>query len=171
MPAILWNALKSGTDLKGLTVQARAWYFPNRSNGLPTVPLVAEIDASASPAAKSMPPQIAAGVFDERQGKLIGTSTAVLTWKKERDSRSGTVYLKLVNPLPSAQHITIDLTGYSPGPDGTMTVLSGDLKTMNSIGEPTKISPVTTQIHGLGISFGQVCPADSVVVLTLRKSR
>jgi alpha-N-arabinofuranosidase len=85
-----------------------------------------------------------------------------------RDSKSGNVFLKLVNPLASPQTITFDLKGYIPKPDGTMTVLSGDLKAMNSIDEPRKIFPVTTEINGLGTSFRQTLPGHSVVVLTLR---
>ncbi|HLK15898.1 MAG TPA: alpha-L-arabinofuranosidase C-terminal domain-containing protein [Fimbriimonadaceae bacterium] len=85
------------------------------------------------------------------------------------DSRTGTVYVKLVNPLSSEQAIAFDLKGYSPRPSGTLTVLKGDLKTMNSIDEPTKISPVTAEIHGLGPTFQQTLPAHSVVVLTLRR--
>ena len=86
------------------------------------------------------------------------------------DTKSGTVFLKLVNPLPAEQNVAFDLRGYSPKQDGTLTVLSGDLKGMNSIDEPTKISPVTTVIHKLGTSFRQNLPAHSVVVITLRKS-
>jgi len=87
-----------------------------------------------------------------------------------RDSGSGTVYVKLVNPLASAQDVVFDLRGYVPKPEGTSMILAGDLKVMNSIDEPRKISPVTTEIHGLGASFRQTLPAHSVVVLTLRKS-
>jgi alpha-N-arabinofuranosidase len=87
------------------------------------------------------------------------------------DTRTGTVFIKLVNPLPSALDIAFDLKGYSPRPDGTLTVLSGEPKAMNSIDEPKKIFPVTTEIHGIGTSLRQTLPAHSVAVLTLRKSR
>ncbi|MHB8637779.1 MAG: alpha-L-arabinofuranosidase C-terminal domain-containing protein [Fimbriimonadaceae bacterium] len=86
-----------------------------------------------------------------------------------RNTRTGTVYVKLVNPLPSEQAISFDLTGYSPRPDGKLTVLKGDLKGMNSIDEPTKISPVTAEIHGLGPTFQLTLPGHSVAVLTLRR--
>ena len=86
-----------------------------------------------------------------------------------RDSRTDAVYVKLVNPLPAEQNVVFDLKGYSPRPDGTLIVLTGDLKGMNSIDEPTKISPVTTEIHGLGTVFTQSLPAHSVAVLTLRR--
>lgn len=86
------------------------------------------------------------------------------------DSKSGKVFLKLVNPLATPQNIAFDLKGYMPKADGTMIVLSGDLKAMNSIDEPTKISPVTTKIQGLGTSFRHTFPGHSVAVLTLQKS-
>lgn len=87
------------------------------------------------------------------------------------DARTGAVFIKLVNPLPTAQSTAIELKGYLPTWDGTLTILSGELKAMNSIDEPTKISPVTTEIRGLGSSFRQNLPAHSVAVLTLRKPR
>jgi len=87
-----------------------------------------------------------------------------------RDSKSGKVFLKLVNPLATPQNIAFDLKGYLPKPDGMLTILSGDLKAMNSIDEPRKVSPVTTEIHELGPRFQETLSPHSVVVLTLQKS-
>lgn len=87
-----------------------------------------------------------------------------------QDTRTGRVFIKLVNPLPSSQVVAFDLVGGAARPDGTLIVLSGDLKAMNSLEEPAKISPVATVIHGLGSSFPQALPAHSVAVLTLRRS-
>lgn len=88
-----------------------------------------------------------------------------------RDTRNGALYVKLVNALPTSQEVAFDLASGTIGPDGTMTVLSGDLKAMNSIEEPTKVAPVTTVLHGLGGSFRQTLPPYSVVVLSLRSGR
>ncbi len=85
-----------------------------------------------------------------------------------RDPKTGGLYLKLVNALPTAQDVDIDLQGGSIGPDGTMIVLTGDLKAMNSIDEPKLIAPITTPIHGLGNAFRQTLPPHSVVVLSLK---
>ncbi len=89
-----------------------------------------------------------------------------------RDTRTGALYVKLVNALPTPQTVAFDLQGGAVRSEGTMTVLSGgDLKAMNSIAEPTKIAPKTTKVGGLGASFRQTLPGYSVVVLTLKGAR
>jgi hypothetical protein len=85
MPAVLWKALKSGSQLNGVTLSSRAWYFPNRSNGFASVPLAAEIVVSSSFAEKVISPQLAAAVYDERQRVLLGTSADVLELKPATD--------------------------------------------------------------------------------------
>jgi alpha-N-arabinofuranosidase len=87
------------------------------------------------------------------------------------DTRTGTVFIKLVNPLPSPQEVAFDLKGFSPKADGAFTVLSGDLKAMNSISEPTLISPVTAEIRDIGSSLRKTLPPHSIAVLVLRKAR
>lgn len=83
-----------------------------------------------------------------------------------RDSK--TLYLKIVNALPTPQEVSIDLKGANVGSTGTLVTLTGDLKGMNTITEPTKFVPVTTEISGLGASFKRTLPAYSVNVLKLR---
>jgi alpha-N-arabinofuranosidase len=85
-----------------------------------------------------------------------------------RDSKSGMVYVKLVNPLPASQAVSFDLKGCRVRPNGTTTVLSGDLNAVNSIAEPRKVAPVTTAVHGLGAAFSETLAPFSVTVLTLR---
>ena len=84
-----------------------------------------------------------------------------------RDSKSGNVYIKLVNALPTPQTVDLGLRGVHVASDATMTVLSGDLKAMNSSTEPTKVAPVTTKIHGLGDEFSRTLAPHSVTVLKL----
>lgn len=85
-----------------------------------------------------------------------------------RDTGNGTLYVKLVNALPTEQELAFEIKGGSVDSMGTMTVLSGDLKAMNSIAEPTKIAPVTSSVSGLGTTFRQTLPPNSIVVLKLR---
>ena len=84
-----------------------------------------------------------------------------------RDTKAGTLYLKLVNALATAQEIAVDLRGAKVASDGTMTTLSGSPTDVNSLAEPMKVSPVETRIEGLGSTFRRVLPAHSVVVLRL----
>ena len=88
-----------------------------------------------------------------------------------RDTRTGTLYVKLVNALPTAQEIMFDLKGGSVESSGTKTVLSGDLKGMNSIAEPTNIAPITSTVSGLGTTFRQTLPPQSIVVLKLQGTK
>lgn len=89
-----------------------------------------------------------------------------------RDTKTGAVYLKLVNALPTPQEIAFDIQGGQISPDGSMTVLqSDDLKAMNSIEEPLKVAPVTTKVSDLAGTFRRSLPGYSVVVLTLKGAK
>ena len=88
-----------------------------------------------------------------------------------RDSKTGNIFLKIVNPLPTSQVVAFEIKGGNIRQDGTMTVLSGEPKTVNTIAEPTKIAPMTSKVSGLGSRFRQTLPAYSVAVLTLRSGR
>ena len=84
-----------------------------------------------------------------------------------RDAKTGTLYVKLVNALPTPQAVTFDLQGARISPDETMTVLSGEPKEINSLAEPAKIAPVTSAVGGLGTSFQRTLAPRSVTVLKL----
>ena len=84
-----------------------------------------------------------------------------------RDSKSGITYIKLVNALSTKQEISIDLNGAHVRKAGTMIVLNGDLKVMNSIQEPLKIAPMTTKLTDLSSKFNKTLPPNSVTVLKL----
>lgn len=88
-----------------------------------------------------------------------------------RDTKSGALYLKVVNALPGSQSIDIDLQGANLQPDGTWTYLTGYLKDMNSIAEPLKVAPITRKLTGLGSKFQQRVPGYSVNVFKLQTKR
>jgi len=89
-----------------------------------------------------------------------------------RDTKTGAIYLKLVNTLSKPQPVSFDLKGGTVAGDGTMTVLQGDdPKAMNSVAEPTKIAPVSSRIDGIEASFQRTLPRNSVTVLTLRSRK
>jgi alpha-N-arabinofuranosidase len=87
-----------------------------------------------------------------------------------RDTKTGAIYIKLVNALPTSQEVDFDVRGADVAPNGTMVVLSGDLKAMNSIAEPLKVAPVTQTVSNLGKTFRQTLAPHSVTVLTLRQA-
>ena len=88
-----------------------------------------------------------------------------------RDTKTGALYVKLVNTLATPQDVAFELKGGTVASDGTLTTLSGDdLKAMNTVEEPTKIAPTASGVSGLGSSFRQTLPGYSVVVLKMRSS-
>ncbi len=89
-----------------------------------------------------------------------------------RDKKTGAIYLKLVNTLPTPQAVAFDVKGGGIAADGTMTVLQhDDLKGMNSVEEPTKIAPVTSQVGGLGTAFSRTLPGYSITVMALKGTK
>ncbi len=87
-----------------------------------------------------------------------------------KDSKTGTVYLKIVNTTAQTQAVTIDLKGIAGvAADGTLITLKGTKPTdTNSITEPDKIIPVSAQLRGIGKIFTHSFDAYSINVLKLQ---
>jgi len=87
-----------------------------------------------------------------------------------RDSRSKTIYLKLVNSAGAAQPVKIEISGVAgiaeKGKSISMKAEKPD--ETNSIKEPAKIAPVTENALQLGASFTRVFPPYSITVLELK---
>ncbi|RRA48602.1 alpha-L-arabinofuranosidase C-terminal domain-containing protein [Acidipila sp. EB88] len=90
-----------------------------------------------------------------------------------RDSRSGTLYLKLVNANTTAQSVHLDLHGAKQvGTTGHMYMLSApSTAATNTITEPTRIVPAEHDVQGLGASFELVLSPLSINVLEVPSSR
>lgn len=86
------------------------------------------------------------------------------------DSKTGMIYLKVVNPQATAQTVDFSLAGAKTiQPNGEEIQLVGaNLKDMNSIDEPTKVAPKTSAVEGLGARFSRTFPAYSVTVMKIR---
>ncbi len=86
-----------------------------------------------------------------------------------RDSSQGTIYLKAVNTSAAPQQISISIQGVtSVASDASMVLLSatGPADT-NSITEPVKVVPVTSNISGLSANFPHIFPPYSITILKL----
>jgi alpha-N-arabinofuranosidase len=89
-----------------------------------------------------------------------------------RDTKTGALYLKLVNTLATPQEVSFAIRGAQIARDGTVTVLrSDDLKAMNSIQEPRKVVPVRSSTSDFGSTFQRTLAGYSVTVLALRSSK
>jgi alpha-L-arabinofuranosidase len=86
-----------------------------------------------------------------------------------RDTKSGTIYAKLVNAAAAPQAVTFDLQGVTRvSPTATLTLLtSASPKDTNTITEPTKLVPVTSKVTGIGKSFTYTLPPNAVAVLEI----
>jgi alpha-N-arabinofuranosidase len=86
-----------------------------------------------------------------------------------RDSRSGMIYLKVVNHNGTSQSVHVKISGVnnveSTGEAVVMSASSPD--DTNSIQEPTKIVPVTSTVEGLGTDFTRDFPPYSITILKL----
>jgi alpha-N-arabinofuranosidase len=92
-----------------------------------------------------------------------------LFYSATRDSQSGAIYVKVVNTAATEQAVRFEIKGASVAANGSEVVIkSANPGDTNSIGEPTKIVPVTSQIAGLGNSFTRTFAPYSVNVLKLQ---
>ena len=101
--------------------------------------------------------------------KITNTDTSVLA-SATRVAATGAIFVKLVNPKPTSEAVTINLPGVSKlAPTAAAVVLSATSPAAtNSIDEPTTVTPVTTTVSGVKPGFSYTVPANGIVVLTLR---
>jgi alpha-N-arabinofuranosidase len=94
-------------------------------------------------------------------GKLL------LPYCVSRQTETGKVFFKVVNPGAAAEAVNIVLKGVtSVGGEGkVVTLRAGGPTDTNSITEPTKIVPVTRRLRNVASTFRYTFPAWSITVL------
>ena len=91
-----------------------------------------------------------------------------LHYSVTKDSKSGAILIKLVNPQPAPQPLHLNIRGVaSLESTGTAITLAAATDANNSIDNPTHVAPVTVQVSGVQPEFDYTLPADSVTVLQL----
>jgi len=86
-----------------------------------------------------------------------------------RDSKTGLIYLKVVNASATAQKINIQINGANVAASGEAVVLAASSPNdTNTLEEPQKIVPHTEKADGLGANFTREFPAYSVTVLKIQ---
>jgi alpha-N-arabinofuranosidase len=99
--------------------------------------------------------------------KATPTGTNVLV-SATRDSRAGTLYVKLVNAADTEAPVQLDITGVRTlASTGTAVTLAADPKATNSIDAAQAVAPVTSKVSGVRPGFTYKVPAHGIVVLTL----
>ena len=86
-----------------------------------------------------------------------------------RDSRTGDIFVKLVNPGSAPEPLHVSLKGLGAlDAKGAAITLAGSPDDTNSIQEPTKVVPRTTKLDSLKPDFVYTLPPHSIVVLKLK---
>jgi alpha-L-arabinofuranosidase len=100
--------------------------------------------------------------------KTTATDTDVLT-SVTRDSKSGTIYAKLVNASDQDAEIQITLAATSSlASTATALTLSADPQATNAIDTPQRVVPVTSTVSAVKSGFTYTVPKHGIVVLTMR---
>jgi alpha-N-arabinofuranosidase len=94
----------------------------------------------------------------------------MLFFDATRDSKTGTIYVKVVNRAGTPQPVRVEISGLAAieakGQAITLSASSPD--DTNSIAEPVKIVPITTNVEGLGANFTRTFPPYSITVLQMK---
>jgi len=99
--------------------------------------------------------------------KATSTDTAVLV-SVTRDSTSGTIYVKLVNPADADAAVQLNLNGgRPPAPTARAIALAADPQATNSIDAPDRVRAMTSQVSGVTTIFTYTLPAHGIVVLEI----
>jgi alpha-N-arabinofuranosidase len=92
-----------------------------------------------------------------------------LHYSVTRDSRSGALFVKLVNPGETPQTLRFDLRGVrSLRPTADETTLAAAPTETNSLAQPTQVIPVNRTVSGIEPAFSHTVSPHSVTVLRLR---
>lgn len=112
-------------------------------------------------------------MFSRNHGDKIikGTLTDAPTLQSSvtRDSKSGLIIVKLVNPGASAQAVKIKVQGIaSLASSATAITLAADTSATNAIDVRKKVVPVTSKVSNVKPGFIYTLPAYSITVLQLK---
>lgn len=100
--------------------------------------------------------------------KLTATDTAIQA-SATRESKTGDVHIKLVNPTAAAVNLRIDLKGAPRvGESASVQTMAADENATNSIDQPTNVVPKTSTFPVPSPAFDFPVPASSIVVLTVK---
>ncbi len=103
--------------------------------------------------------------------EILSTSSAETSIQgcATRDSQTGEIFLKLVNPQTNAVSLNIAINGAAAlASKGSAITLAGNVDETNSLDDPRNVMPVTTTVRDVKPQFTYKLPANSIVVLKLK---
>ena len=118
------------------------------------------------------PSYYAIQMFSQNVGdEILSTMSAetAVQGSATRDSQTGEIFLKLVNPQTNAVSLNIEINGAATlASKASAITLAGNPEDSNSITQPKKIVPLTTTVRGIKPAFTYTLPPHSIVVLKLK---
>ena len=120
--------------------------------------------------AKDLPVQIKKPNSRDSARGVQPKSIPSMFFAASKNTKTGVIYLKVVNSAATAQNVKISLEGIKAvTPQATVITLKVDKpEETNTITEPNKIVPSTTTVKGIKKIFEQSFPAYSVTVLQIQ---
>lgn len=117
------------------------------------------------------PSYYAIEMFSTNVGNQIletSTSNTKVQTSVTRNSDTGEIDVKLVNPNKQAVDLRIDIHGgHALAPSGTAVAMAAPPDATNSIDDPTHVVPETSSLDHVGARFRYAVPGNSIVVLKL----
>jgi alpha-N-arabinofuranosidase len=110
---------------------------------------------------------------DSTDGITKAPLVPTVFYSATRDVKSGTIYLKIINTTGKQQPLEINLKGIAKvSQDATLIVIKGDKSgDTNTITEPQKIMPVTSQISGIAPAFTRTLDPYSISILQIKTAK
>ncbi len=178
-------SLYHGDDVVPMTasgVPTKEWQPPAGRGGFVPPPQQAAAGRGGAPQApptqgpppQGQPPQGGAGRGGRGpagpQQPPMPIQVPLMFFDATRDSKTGTIYVKVVNRAATPQSVHITLSGVTAvEPSGQAVTMSGSGPTdTNSITDPVRIVPVTTKVDGLSANFTRTFPPYSISVLEVK---
>lgn len=164
--AVFMAAMERASDL--VTMQCYAPLFAN-VNGYQWRPNLIGYDALR---AYGAPSYHAFKLFSTRVGdqilRTVFASADGIQGSATRDSRSGAIYLKLVNPETAPRTLRIEIRGAGRlASHGLLETLAAPLDATNHIEDPVRVVPASSRLALPAPAFPCVLPPQSISVLTL----
>lgn len=102
----------------------------------------------------------------------VSASETAVQAAASRDSRSGEIILKLVNPAAEAESLKVRLAGISSvSSKARAWTLAGNPEDTNSGSHPRNVVPVESSVRGITPEFAYTLPPHSVVVMKITGGR
>jgi alpha-N-arabinofuranosidase len=102
----------------------------------------------------------------------ITSSHSSVQGSATRDSKTGELFIKLVNSRTNAESVRVQVNGVtSLSANGSVITLTGNPDALNSIDQPRHVVPTTSTIREVRPSFDYPLPPYSVVVIRVKSHR